>query len=182
VQSIRKIVLTGASGVGKTTLARELSQRLGLPFIPEIGRELCIARGYTKIGDIEDQKAFKREVLETQIKHEEDLSDFVADRSSIDCWVLWQRWNLCTAMTYDTESYYEMARRQAEKYTHIIYVPPLFPIAEDEFRWTEPDYIKQINRMVLSTLFDWNLLSRTYTVQSAVFDERVQEVCAWLSA
>lgn len=153
---------------------------MGLPFIPEIGRELCIAKGYQRIGDIPDQEAFKREVLEAQIKHEEDLSEYVADRSSIDCWVLWQRWNLCTAMTYDSESYYERARKQAESYTHIIYVPPLFPIIEDDFRWTEPDYIKQINRLVLTTLFDWNLLARTHTVQSAQFDERVKEVVAWL--
>lgn len=180
MQSKRKIVLTGASGVGKTTLAKELSQRLGLPFIPEIGRELCLSKGYQRIGDIPDQESFKREVLEAQIKHEEDLSEYVADRSSIDCWVLWQRWNLCTAMTYDSESYYERARKQAETYTHIIYVPPLFPIVEDDFRWTEPDYIKQINRLVLTTLFDWNLLSRTYTVQSAQFDDRVKEVVAWL--
>jgi predicted ATPase len=179
----RKIVLTGASGVGKTTLAKELAQRLGLPFIPEIGRQLCLAKGFQRIGDIPEgeQENFKREVLEAQIKHESDLSEFIADRSAIDCWVLWQRWNICTAMTYDTESYYERARAQAESYSHIIYVPPLFAIAEDEFRWTDADYIKQINRIVLTTLFDWNLLARTYTVQSADFEQRVREVADWLA-
>lgn len=184
MQSKRKIVLTGASGVGKSTLAKELSQRLGLPFIPEIGRELCIAKGYSRIGDIpaDQQEAFKREVLETQIKHEDGLSEYVADRSSIDCWVLWQRWNICTAMTYDTESYYEKARTQAESYTHIIYLPPLFPAIEDNFRWTEPDYIKQIDRIVRTTLFDWNLLSRTHTIESDTPAKRIEEVLLWLGS
>jgi hypothetical protein len=66
-----------------------------------------------------------------------NLGSFVADRSTLDAWVLWQRWNICQAMTYDSERYYNEARQQSTLYTDIIYIPPMFPPSDDGFRWTD---------------------------------------------
>ncbi len=178
--SNRRIILTGASGVGKTTLAEPLSKELGLPIIPELGRDICRQLGYERIGDIPDQEAFKKSVLDAQIQAEDKYAGFVSDRSTIDCWVLWQRWNICQAMSYDTEAYYEKARKQSEKYTHIIFVPPMFPPVDDGFRWTDADYQKQIDRLTRMTLYDWNLLDRTLFVTGMSVEERMQEITAWL--
>ncbi len=176
----RRIILTGASGVGKTSVAEALAPLLALPVIPELARDICAALGYRRIGEIPDQEGFKRQVLAAQIAEEEKLSSFISDRSTIDCWVLWQRWNICSAMTYDTESYYEEAREQARKYTHIIYIPPMFGPVEDDFRWTDADYQKQIDRLVRMTLYDWSLLDRTYVVQSEGVEARLAEIRVWL--
>lgn len=176
-----RITLTGASGVGKTTLAQHLSEKLNLPLIPELGREICKEMGFERIGDIPDQEKFKVQVLARQIELEEHLQHFIADRSAIDCWVLWQRWNLCSAMTYDTERYYNHAREQSLKYTHIIYVPPHFKTVEDGFRWTDPDYITQLDRIVRMTLFDMNLWSKTLTISSDKIEARIEEVTGWIS-
>jgi DNA polymerase III delta prime subunit len=176
----QRIILTGASGVGKTSLARALAPELFLEVIPELGRELCQAMGYKRIGDIPDQEAFKRRVLDEQIKLEDAMTSFISDRSTIDLWVLWQRWNICTAMTYDTEGFYELARRQSEKYSHIIYIPPMFAPEEDGFRWTDADYQRQIDRIIRSTLYEWGLLERTYTVKTEGIDNRVDEIRQWL--
>jgi len=170
--------LTGASGVGKTSLAELLAKQLGLPIIPELGRQLCQEMGYTRIGDIPDQEGFKKEVLKQQIVAEESAGNFVSDRSTIDCWVLWQRWNICSAMSYDTEAYYRQAREQSQKYTHIIYIPPMFAPPEDGFRWTDADYQKQIDRLVRTTLYDWELLTRTHTLKSEGPTSRLDEVAA----
>jgi nicotinamide riboside kinase len=175
-----RIIITGTSGVGKTTLVEMLAPVLSLPIIPELGRKLCTEMGYEKIGDIHDQEEFKRKVLRAQIKVEDQTNSFVSDRSTIDCWVLWQRWNLCQAMTFDTEDYYRLAKQQSEKYSHIIYVPPMFAPPEDGFRWTDPDYQKQVDRLVRMTLYEWNLLERTYVVQSPQNKERLAEVLGWL--
>lgn len=173
-------MITGASGVGKTTLALRLSERLNLPVIPEIARQLCQSKGYGRIGEIPDQEGFKKEVLDLQIDTEEKLGCFVSDRCAIDCWVLWQRWNICNAMTYDSEAYYRRARAQAATYSHIIQIPPSFAPAEDSFRWTEPDYLKQIDRILQMTLFDFGLLDRTCRIETQSPAERIEEVLAWL--
>ncbi|MBS1999514.1 MAG: ATP-binding protein [Cyanobacteria bacterium SZAS LIN-2] len=179
----KRIIVVGASGVGKTTLVEALAPLLNLPVIPELGRKLCLDMGYQRIGDIPatEQENFKRLVLEAQIEQENSLGEFIADRSTIDCWVLWQRWNICSAMTYDTEAYYTMAREQAKDYSHVIYLPPMFAPPEDGFRWTDLDYQKEIDRLVRMTLFEWDHLPHTLTVQSTGHDERVQETMAWLS-
>lgn len=175
-----RIIVTGASGVGKTTLVAELAPLLSLPSIPELARDMCAQLGYQRIGDIPDQEDFKRKVLHAQIELEEEMGEFISDRSTIDCWVLWQRWNINNAMTYDTEAYYTTARAQAEKYSHIIYVPPHFPPPEDGFRWTDLDYQKQIDRLVRMTLYDWDLLDKVYTVASDEPQARLKEIASWL--
>lgn len=172
----RRLILTGAAGVGKTTLAQALAPRLKLELIPEVGRQLCVDMGFGLIGEIPDQQAFKQEVLSLQIEAEERLGSFISDRSTIDCWVLWQRWNICSAMTYDTEKYYDQALKQSEKYTCVIYIPPMFAPPEDGFRWTDADYQRQIDRLVRMTIFEWRLTEKTYVVQSEGINARVDEV------
>lgn len=138
--------------------------------------------GYERIGDIPHQEAFKFEVLERQIKAERALTCFISDRSTVDSWVLWQRWNICQAMSYDTERYYDLARAQAEHYSHVIYIPAMFEPREDGFRWTDLDYQKQIDRLVRMTLYDFALLDKTYTVKSESLPERIKETQAWIAA
>jgi predicted ATPase len=175
-----RIALTGASGVGKTSLATALADKLQLAMIAELGRQICEERGFARIGDIPDQEGFKKDVLSAQIEKENELHSFVADRGTIDCWVLWQRWNLCSAMTYDSEEFYLTARNQAQKYSHVIYIPPLFEPVEDGFRWTEPDYVKQVDRLIRLTLYDWELLDRTFTITKADPAARLDETLEWL--
>jgi nicotinamide riboside kinase len=176
-----RIVLTGVSSVGKTTLAEALAGKLSLSFIPEIGRVMLESSGYKTFGEVPEQEKFKFAVVERQIGEEEKAGSFVADRSTFDYWVLWQRWNLCSAMTYDTERFYDLARAQSEKYTAVIYLPPLIEPVDDGVRWIEPDYQKQVDRLIRMSLYDWNLCDRTYTVTSTDLATRVDEVTAWLS-
>lgn len=159
-----------------------LAPLLKLPLIPELGRTLCIGMGYGRIGDIpqSQQENFKRLVLEAQLSKEKELESFISDRSTIDCWVLWQRWNICTAMTYDSEAYYKMARAQSQDYSHVIYIPPMFAPVEDGFRWTDLDYQKEIDRLVRMTLYEWDLLPRTLTLKSLGHEDRMQESVTWL--
>lgn len=177
-----RIAFTGASGVGKTSLAIEVAAELELPVIPELARDLCRSRGFSRIGEIPDQEGFKREVLELQIAREDELGSFVADRAVLDCWVLWQRWNICTAMTYDTENVYRLSRMQTQRYSHLVYIPPMFEPPEDDFRWTEPDYQRQVDRLIRMTLYEFGLLDRTLTLTASSLSERRREVTSWIRA
>lgn len=177
---MKKITITGSSGVGKTTLCTKLAQELQLPLIEETARVLCEQMGYKRIGEIPEQEQFKRDVLSKQIEVERKHESFVSDRSALDCWILWQRWNICSAMTYDTEEIYTTVADHARNYTHIIYLPPLFTAIDDGFRWIEPDYIKQIDRITRMTLYDLNLWDRTLTISSSSLAERILEARSWL--
>ncbi len=157
-----------------------LTPLLALPVIPELGRKLCVEMGFEYPGQIPDQENFKRRVLDEQIAEERRLGAFLGDRSTVDAWVLWQRWNICQAMSYDTESFYLKARAQTEFYTDIIYIPPMFVVEDDGVRWTDGDYQKQIDRLVRMTLYEWNLLDRTYTVKSV--NDRLADVFNWLKS
>ncbi|MGH7194889.1 MAG: ATP/GTP-binding protein, partial [Candidatus Saccharimonadales bacterium] len=177
----KRIVITGASGVGKTSLANVLAEKLQLSLIPEVARRLCHQMGYRNPTEIPDQQSFRQAVLDEQIIEERAQSQFVSDRSTIDCWVLWQRWQICSAMTYDSEAYYNTCRDHAKTYTHVIYVPPMFTPPDDEFRWTEPDYVKQIDRIIRLTLYDWSLLDRKFTISCDGPEARAAAVAAWLN-
>ena len=51
-QQARRIIVTGASGVGKTSLVESLAPLLSLPSIPELGRQICQEMGFERVGDI----------------------------------------------------------------------------------------------------------------------------------
>lgn len=157
-----------------------LAPLLALPCIEEVGRALCLEMGYEYPGAVSDQESFKARVLDLQIRAEDKLDSFISDRSTIDAWVLWQRWQMCQAMSYDTEAFYEKTKAQALLYTDIIYIPVSFAAVEDGFRWTDADYRKQIDRITRMTLYEWNLLDRTCTLTADHPAERVKEALDWL--
>jgi predicted ATPase len=172
----RRIIVTGASGVGKTTLVEELAPLLDLAVIPELGRRICQQMGYKTIGEIPDQEAFKETVLDAQIEIEDSLGDYIADRSTIDCWALWERWNINTAMTFRSEAYYQKCLARALLYTDVIYIAPAFAPPQDGFRWCDPDYQKQVDRIVKQTLFIFGLWEKAIKIETDDFNERVSMV------
>jgi hypothetical protein len=84
-------------------------------------------------------------------------------------------------MTYDTEAIYEKVVAHVNNYSHIVYLPPLFQPPEDGFRWIEPDYIKQIDRIIRMTFHDLNLWPKVLTLTSDNLEVRLQEVKTWLA-
>lgn len=177
----KRIIITGAGSVGKTTLAEALSRKLSLPLIEEMSRKVCQELGHYSFTEILDRETFNFQVLQKQIEAEDQLNSFVSDRSALDYWVFWQRWNICVAMSFDTERFYTQAKSRVDKYTHVIYIPPLFAQSDDGLRWTDPDYQMQFDRIVRMTLYEWELWDRTLTIKSEVVEERVDEVLAWLN-
>jgi predicted ATPase len=87
-----RVALSGASSTGKSTLARELSSRLGLPLIPEQARRVLADTNMTLQAVRRDRDTllrFQQSVLEYQIRRETAFPQgFVADRAVYDILVL----------------------------------------------------------------------------------------------
>lgn len=137
-----KIAISGAHGVGKTTLAQTLSERLQLPMIEEVVRGVAKIHGYKTTEQIksdkqQDKLKFQKDVLREQIDTEKRFSNgFVSDRSVFDM--------VAYAMLYglpdvDTEIMYLISLHHSEQYDWIIYCPiPLgSSIKDDGFRLTD---------------------------------------------
>lgn len=178
----KRIVIIGSAGVGKTTLLEALKNKLKLKVIPEQARIICKQLGYKNIYEIKEHNHFRCLTLRNQIKLEEKYKEFISDRSTIDCWVHWVRWSWGETKTFESEKYYKLAFPQALKYSHIIYIPRIIKAKEDGFRWNDKDYQNQIDRLIKETLLEWQLMNKTYIVQTKKLKDRVKEVTDYISS
>ncbi len=176
-----RIALIGAGGVGKTTLLNELFKDNNIiqsyTKIDEVVRTLCAERGYNSPYAItEDVHKFREDLLERQIQLENACERFIADRSTLDAWAYYMRWSWNYLEVERAEIYYQQAMLQAQKYDLLIYIPIMFPAEDDGFRWTNPVYHKQIDRLLKSIVLDWGLEDRVYEIKSESTSHRLQEL------
>ena len=181
-KSPKRIVIIGSAGVGKTSLLNEIKSGFHLKIIPEQARIVCKKLGYKNIYEIKDPTKFRLLTLKEQIKLEEKYKQFIADRSTIDCWVHWVRWSFSNAKTFESEKYFRLAYTQGLKYSHIIYIPRTGNIKakNDGFRWNNEEYQNQVDRLFKEILLEWELMSRVYIVKSKTLKERTKEIKDYL--
>ncbi|NHM28027.1 ATP-binding protein [Desulfofundulus sp. TPOSR] len=136
----KRIAITGAHGAGKTTLAKALSETLGLPLITERAR---VVAGYMGIGHcrelIRDRALawrFQEEVLEAQIRAQSEYpGGFVSDRSTLDCIAYFRLYQGDRVNGPEKSRYYYRARFHAwRKLDLLVYVPPVVEVEADGFR------------------------------------------------
>ena len=68
-----KIALTGTHGIGKTTLAKQLSERLGIPYLDEVARKVARIYGFENSNQVKESsyeriKSYQLDVWANQIK------------------------------------------------------------------------------------------------------------------
>lgn len=131
-----RIAITGAHGTGKTTLARALSEKLGLPLIAEqaqlVAREMGIKTCEELLRNPELARELQERVLEEQIRAQlAHPRGFVSDRCTLDCIAYW---NLYLG-DEGAERYFFKARLHAyRRLDLVVYVPPVVLSGGDGFR------------------------------------------------
>ena len=117
-----RIAFSGASGTGKTTLARFISEHFGLPLNPVGSRSVSEAMGFASPYDVDEvgkRPEFQRRLLSEKILWESKHDSFVTDRTTVD--------NLLYTMLHDVavvdEKMLEQVRLGMSRYTHVIYCP-----------------------------------------------------------
>jgi len=78
------IILVGSHSTGKTTLALEISKRLGIPVVSEVARQVLAEGRYPPLAkfssDIHALTRYQREVALRQIAAERQFENYVSDR------------------------------------------------------------------------------------------------------
>lgn len=144
-----KIAISGAHGVGKTTLAKSLAVELNLPLIDEVARSVAEENGFKTTADIRDaipltRTFFQYSVFYRQIMKERySYHEYISDRSIFDC--------VAYCILYDLhDDFIAFLRAEATKhssnYDCIIYHPiPDREISADGFRLIGKDSQKDVD-------------------------------------
>jgi deoxyadenosine/deoxycytidine kinase len=149
----RRIAIVGSFSTGKTTTAEILAERLDLPLLPEVAREV-VELGFKLDKDATPET--EALIFLRQFNNELSTEEFVGDRSLIDVmayagWVLDNQprrketalWDECVRLA---------ERRLRTSYSHVFYLPIEFPIVLDGLRPDDPEFQKEIDARLLSLL------------------------------
>lgn len=148
-----KIAITGAHGVGKTTLAKSLSKKMGLPMISEIARREAKLYGFSKTEQIrkapkERIRGYQEAVYTSQVFSESALQKgFVSDRSVFDVVAYMEFYGLSPD---DVGWVTDKARLHSKNYDLLIYCPiPKGGVVEDDgFRLTGQEGQEKIDELI----------------------------------
>lgn len=146
-----RIAITGAPGVGKTTLAQELSKILKLPLISEQARIVAKLLGIKHTDELYQNKNLAREfqtaILISQLGMEEVFPDgFVSDRATLDCLAYWQVYGL----EEGTANEIYRQRCLSQSYDYYIYVPMEEEVVlkDDGFRNTDQMLAAEVDNTI----------------------------------
>jgi hypothetical protein len=150
-----RVALSGASGTGKTTLARFVAEAYGLPVNPVGSRSVAKAMGFGNPYDVdvagrraEFQRRLLTEKLEWEAAHEG--SGFVTDRTCLD--------NLVYTILHDVHSVDGKALDDVHvgmsRYTHVLFCPmdSFFKLDGDQARVASPTYHRVFEEVLYGLL------------------------------
>lgn len=178
-----KILISGVSGIGKTTLAHYISSRLRIPFINGSSKILWEKYGLKshldilKMGIIDPGKGlnFQNELLTERFKLSADHENLVTDRSPLDNIVYFLLQNSSTASEKSIDMYIDRCMKYFENQGDNIKLIYLSHRTED--RPIEDDSMRISNRFfqdyVVGPIFDevWD----NYFASSNIHSVRISD-------
>lgn len=158
------IALSGAHGVGKTTLGRGLYRYYQSKYRTFLNAGIArkiIAQGYSLGAD-----ATMDSYVEYMIDHLSALSQakeydlYLSDRSLLDAYAYALN-NYRNGQSLITSRQMELLRRvwelEQEKYDLYLYLPIQFPLVQDGVRPTDGEYQKQVSQTIFELLQQYHL-------------------------
>lgn len=144
---MRRIVLSGASSVGKSTLLDiiEKSQQLtDYVLIKEVVRSL-VSKG-VRINKGADHRS-QLIILEAHYKNTLSYSHMITDRGAIDAFV-YATWDYMNGnYTFNQHKEHETVFKSCLPYHHYFYLPIEFPLTKDGVRDEDERYRQEIDKL-----------------------------------
>lgn len=167
-----RIAFAGASGTGKTTLAKYVSEKYGLPMNPVGSRSVAQAMGFENPYDVDKagkRAEFQRRLAEEKMAWETANPRFVTDRTVFD--------NLVYTMLHDVHSVsaymFENIRQGFQRYTKVIFFPiKSFCNPGDDTNRVKNMTYHRLYEAALIGLFESYFPTSVHTLEYDTFDLR----------
>lgn len=190
----KRIFITGASGIGKTTLAKMVSDLIRIPFISTSAKGVWPKFGFTdhktahrkSCYDVRVGNQYQHEVLKQRVKVLEGLKSFVSDRSPFDNYAYY----LMQIGYLNNEFENSVFRGMCEDHLYLgealifLRFPDDIKIENDGFRIVNPDYQRMVDSTINLTIKklikhdiqvleinSWDLQEKTKILMNFLFDE-----------
>lgn len=152
---VHRVAFAGASGTGKTTLARWLEKKFSLPMNPvgsrSVAQDMGLASAYET--DTTGRRVeFQTRLVESKVAWEAAHDEFVTDRTTLDNLV----YSVMHGAAGVSDQYFEAICKGLHRYEYIVYCPMavFIDISDDPAR---------VKDMTYHALYDatlWGLLHR----------------------
>lgn len=175
-----KIAFSGASGTGKTSVARELLQTpfaeaQGLLLVGVDSRALLTTLGLGLANKISSTqyRVFQTMYISRKIVAESIDDSFVTERSFADCLAYWRIHCAQSATTEENELIERICRDRISQYdVHFLFPVGYLKLEEDGFRHTQIDYHAKYQAVLQGILTDFGI--SPLTMPRASVNERVR--------
>lgn len=177
-----RIALCGSAGTGKTTLGRALSERLGVPYIPEGMRDRIEGGLNVHTLGFEGLKSLVRELWAEQRARESEAvarsGGFVSDRSPVDYAAFWLTYRF-TEDPEGTAAFFAEVFGTVREYDRIVCLPwGALPLEADGVRSSNP-WVQRSFQALVEGLLQREVPAERYALlpeRLTVLDDRV----AWV--
>ena len=177
-----RIAISGSAGIGKSSLAKALADRLGLSLITE-NYEAVFDKS-NKLNSPEQLATVIMQIFSSKQQLEEQYGNFVTDRCPVDLFHFWMKMGLWVRKE-ETDRLYNIAVQQVVQYDLLV-VPPhgVFEVgtdheAGDSRKRASNRYVQMYNHAsIIGLAILWvpaNHLLFLPNVKQSI-DERVEEV------
>lgn len=162
-----KIVIAGAHGVGKTTIANILAKEFSLPIIPDVAIE-AFSKGFPINENTPAETQFW--MFARQLELERNLGDkWIADKCLMD-------YSIYADVLFKDERVKQLLSEMVKRnvnYNFVFYLPIEFPIEDNGIRSIDPVFQKNVDSRYLQVLNDWGI---NYHTISGSIEERLKKI------
>lgn len=158
-----KIGLIGTGGCGSTTIAKEVSSIINIPFIKSSDMTKIILKrdnyDYEPNHFVEkflSEKNREFELINLRINQEHELNNFITDRTTLENFV----YALDSLENYTMDELniiHEKCFNNMKNYTHLFYLKRRENIKNNGIRTINVFYQRNIDYLIKGTIKDWNL-------------------------
>lgn len=178
-----RVAISGSAGVGKTTLAKQLAEALGVAFSADNVRETLIGMRFRSHREMDSPLAIElcRRVRDQRIEFELAHQSFVADTSTVDNAAFWFRRISQEVDATTTDEFVRRCREHAPRYTHMILLPfGQVPLIDDGVRTANPKYQEEAHEQIRDLYRSWRLPYYEFPRQPEPTEGRLARALAFL--